>query len=503
MIAEMKPGKMSVRHRDRQIAWVIAMVVLAGFALGPTAVAVQAQSSAVPSTNPTLPETPASEEVLWAYQNAFRNAAQMALPVVVRIDIAEVVTQTQRSFANPFSFFFGREREAPEEQTREFTRTGLGSGVIVRRIGSKVYVLTNDHVVGDADEITLTLNDGRRFDAVLLGTDSRRDLAVVVFETAEEVPLATLGDSSNVAIGDWAFAIGNPLGFESTVTSGIISAVGRRPNGAGQQISPLTDYLQTDAAINQGNSGGALVNLAGEVIGINTWIASRSGGNIGLGFAIPINNAREAMEELISLGRVQDGWLGIRAGSALDGSMVASLELSNDAGVLVASTYRGSPASDAGLLPGDVIVRIDNRPISRFEDLVNIVGNISPGEFATFRIERDGRSITRQIQIGVRDEESIRTLEPWPGFIVMPLTDDLRTGLGLRNEPGQIVVGDIEPLSPAARAGLRRGDVIRAVNSTEILNVSEFYRALNRQADGEFAFRISRMGRELLIGLVR
>ena len=479
------------------------MVVLAGVMLIASAPLAIAQSTAASSSDPTLPETPASEEVLWAYQNAFRNAAQIALPVVVRIDVAEVVTQTRRTITNPFSFFFGRDRDDQiEEETREFTRSGLGSGVIVRRVGSKVYVLTNEHVVGEADEITLTLNDGRQFEAMLLGTDSRRDLAVVVFETSEEVPIAALGDSTDVEIGDWAFAIGNPLGFESTVTSGIISAVGRRPSDLGR-VSPLTDYLQTDAAINQGNSGGALVNLAGEVIGINTWIASQSGGNVGLGFAIPINNARETMDELISLGRVQDGWLGIRAGAALDQNMVESLDLANRGGVLVASTYVGSPAANAGLLPGDVIVRIDDRAITRFEDLVSVVGNISPGEFAAFRIERNGRTVTRQIQIGLRDDAALRELEPWPGFLVMPLTDDLRTGLGLRDEPGEVVVGNIEPLSPAAQAGLRRGDVIRAINDQQVDSMSEFYRVLNGQADGEFVFRISRMGRELLIGLVR
>jgi serine protease Do len=490
-------------HRARQHMFAVAMVVLAGFSLSTLARPVGAQSSTVPPANPTLPETPASEEVLWAYQNAFRNAAQMALPVVVKIDVAEIVTQTRRTITNPFSFFFGRDREDQiEEETREFTRNGLGSGVIVRRIGAKVYVLTNDHVVGEADQITLTLHDGRQFDGVLLGTDSRRDLAVVVFETDQDIPVATLGDSNEVEIGDWAFAIGNPLGFESTVTSGIISAVGRRASGMGR-LSGLTDYIQTDAAINQGNSGGALVNLAGEVVGINTWIASQSGGNVGLGFAIPINNARETMNELISLGRVQDGWLGIRAGSALDGLMVESLELPIDEGVLVASTYKGSPAATAGLLPGDVIVRIEDVPISRFEDLVAVVGNISPGEFATFRLYRNGRMVTRQIQLGLRDEDAVRSLEPWPGFMVMPLTDDIRTSLGLRNESGQIVIGDIEPLSAAAEAGLRRGDVIRSVNDEPVESLNDFYEALNGQADTEFVFRVSRMGRELLIGLVR
>ena len=429
----------------------LAVVVLAGFGGARFVQTVEAQSPRS-SSDSSLLETPASEDVLWAYQNAFRRAAQIALPVVVKIDVAEVVTQRSRSMPSPFDFFFGRDRDKEPEQ-REFTRTGLGSGVIVERVGDMVYVLTNDHVVGNADEITVNLHDGREFDAQLLGTDSRRDIAIIVFETRQEVAVARLGNSDEVEVGDWIFAVGNPLGFESTVTSGIVSAVGRRPSRQ-SSISQLTDYIQTDAAINQGNSGGALVNLAGEVVGINSWIASRSGGSIGLGFAIPINNAKESMEELITLGRVQDGWLGILGGPMVDDTMAESLGIDEASGALVASVFEDSPADQAGLLPGDVIVRIDRIEIGDFGELAAVIANIEPGTTVPFRVVRQGRVLTIRVTLSLRDDAAVTSRAPWPGMVVMPLDDNVRDSLGLRNESGTLVVGAVESMSDAAQAGI-------------------------------------------------
>jgi S1-C subfamily serine protease len=232
--------------------------------------------------------------VAYDLQNAFRQVSQKVLPVVVEIDVVNII---ERKTINPFEYFFrfpGTPNNVEPQQTQKFRQEGLGSGVIVERRGKKVYILTNNHVVGEADEIKVNLYDGRSFPAKLVGKDPLKDLALISIETKEDVPIATMGNSDDVYVGDWVLAIGNPLGFESTVTAGIISAKGR--SGTGQSF---TDYIQTDAAINPGNSGGALVNLKGEVIGINTFIASNSGGNIGLGFAIPINNARRAIDDFI------------------------------------------------------------------------------------------------------------------------------------------------------------------------------------------------------------
>ena len=270
-----------------------------GLQFGTSAAASQAHPAdefqVTPIVNsPSTLATANQAEIARSFQQQFRTVASQTLPVVVEVNVVNRVTQ--RVGDSPLDFFFGNPRGGQQE--REFEQPGMGSGVIVARDGTAVYVLTNHHVAGEADEIELVLSDGRSFEAEIVGSDALMDLALVTFETREEVPIAPLGDSSALMAGDWVFAVGNPLGFESTVTSGIISAVGRRP-AVGSQISGLTDYIQTDAAINQGNSGGALVNLAGEVVGVNTWIASQSGGSIGLGFAIPINNAKRAIDEFI------------------------------------------------------------------------------------------------------------------------------------------------------------------------------------------------------------
>ena len=469
-----------------------AMAVLA-------ASAVSAQSSSPGDASLISPD---SEDVLWAYQNAFRRAAQEALPVVVKIDVVDIVTRQVPSFQNPFNFFFGNREVETEEQ--EYRRPGLGSGVIVRRASEKIYVLTNNHVVGDADEITVSLHDGREFDATVIGADENRDLALIMFETLENVAVATLGDSDDLRVGDWVFAVGNPLGFESTVTSGIVSAVGRRPSAA-SGIGDSADYLQTDAAINQGNSGGALVNLAGEVVGINTWIASRSGGNIGLGFAIPINNAKRAIDEFIAYGAVEYGWLGISYGGALTEPVSESLGRNTNDGALVGSVFAESPAARAGLLPGDVVIAIDGESIQVWSDLVNVVANTQPGQTLPFRVWRDGRSLTRSVTVARRpsDEESSDLVDFWPGLVVMPLTDDMRVGLGLRSEPGAVVVARVEASSPAAMAGIRSGDVVRRVDNQEIASLADFYEAVNERSRGEITLRVARQGRELTIGLVR
>ena len=503
---------MQNRLRDsiRAILTGLAVVVLAGFSADVFLPSAEAQSteSATGSEQGSLTregslslETPTSDEVLWAYQNAFRRAAHEALPVVVKIDVVDVVTQRVPSLQNPFSFFFG-DRDEPEVEERQFRRPGLGSGVIVRRTAEKVYVLTNDHVVGDADEITVSLHDGRSFEASVVGTDDRRDLALIVFETTSDVPVARLGDSDSLAVGDWVFAVGNPLGFESTVTSGIISALGRRPE-AGSRIADLTDFIQTDAAINQGNSGGALVNLAGDVVGINTWIASQSGGSIGLGFAIPINNAKRAVDEWISTGTFENGWIGIGYGGSLTREVAESLGVGDRDGALVGSIYEDSPASRAELRPGDLVREIDGRRIGNWQDLVSIVGNVPPGETAMLRIWRDGRTVTTNLRVAARVDEEIARTDFWPGVIVMPLSSEMRGSLGLRNEPGSIVVAEVLASGPAAEAGLRRGDIIRRINDEEVEDLASFYRAVNGRAGDELVFRVSRQGREFVIGIVR
>ena len=258
-------------------------------------------------------KTDTSLSVVEALQNSFRSISNTMLPAVVEVDVTETKTYTSPfgGMTNPFEFFFGNgnsDDSNNKNNQREYESKGLGSGVIVRKTGDTFYVLTNNHVAGSATKISIKLNDGREFEGKLVGTDSRIDVALVSFESKDStIPVAKLGDSDKVQPGDICLAFGAPLGYSQSVTQGIVSAVGRNES----QMSSISDYIQTDAAINQGNSGGPLVNTYGEVIGINTWIASQSGGSQGLGFAIPINNIKSSIDSFIKNGKVIYGWVGV------------------------------------------------------------------------------------------------------------------------------------------------------------------------------------------------
>jgi len=370
----------------------------------------------------------------------------------------------------------------------------------VRKDGNTVYVLTNNHVAGGADRIGLRLYDGREYDAELVGSDANKDLALIKFQTDEVVPVAVLGNSDDVQVGDLVMAVGNPLGFESTVTSGMVSAVGREaPRQNGMPL--LTDYIQTDAAINQGNSGGALVNIHGEVIGINTWIASQTGGSIGLGFAIPVNNARRAIEQFISSGRVEYGWLGVNMANP-PASPSDSLKES-EGGAFVYSVFRGSPADEAGILPGDIIVRVNGSPIHTGNDLLHAVSELEPGTRNRFSVNRYGRSQIVVVETGSRPDEGSSGDTLWPGLSVVEITDEIRQNMDLNTRSGDLIIGQVSPASPAATAGLQPGDIITRVNNESTESLLDFYRAINESADDEIVFRIRRNSTNLIIGLVK
>lgn len=435
-------------------------------------------------------------------QESFREVAQKVLPVTVQIDIVDVVKQSSPRYQSPFDFFFGP-RQDPQEE-REFRRRGLGSGVIVQRSGPTVYVLTNNHVVGEAEEIVVKLHDKRTFTAKLVGKDPRKDLALVEFETDEEIPVAGLGNSDMVQVGDLVFAVGNPLGFESSLTSGIVSAVGRKPV-AGTAIAGFTDYIQTDAAINRGNSGGPLVNIRGEVIGINTWISSPDGGNIGLGFTIPINNAKQAIDDFISKGSVDYGWLGINIGDPSP-EMREDLKIDEIDGAFVSDVFKKSPADRAGILPGDFITRINGEKIEDSASLLFTVSNLPIGESADFRLMRYGKPLEVEVKISAReDEEKIREQrkELWPGMSVVRITEDIQKQLNLPKRMGELIIGDVSQKSPAGLAGFRPGDIIREINGEPVRSMMEFYRTINESESDELMFRIFRQDSEVLIGLIR
>ena len=452
-------------------------------------------------TAPVAPSTADQASVAQSFQEQFRSVAAQTLPTVVEVNVATLVTQrVQGNGGNsPFNFFFGNPREQGEE--REFRQEGIGSGVIVARQGDLVYALTNHHVAGDADEIEVVLYDGREFEAELVGSDELMDIALIAWETTDDMPIAPLGDSEALLPGDWVFAVGNPLGFEATITAGIVSAVSRTTEG-NSNFGAVTSYIQTDAAINRGNSGGPLVNLNGEVVGINTWIASQSGGSIGLGFAIPINQAQRAITDFIQEGSIAYSWLGVTV-ATIGEDYASDLGLSGNEGAFVSGVFEGSPAELSGLMPGDVVVRIGDVEIETSGTLVRTVANLRPGQRIPFGIVRNGELIEVDVRTGRRTEESGTVADVWPGISVAALTDEIREQLDLARSVDGVVVGSVSQNSSASESGLRPGDTITAVNGGQIDSVGDFYTAINGLEVDDIQFRVLRDGNELILGFVR
>lgn len=424
-----------------------------------------------------------------ALQDATRSVADALLPSVVEIQTTEIKKQQVPSFNGiPFNFFFGDPEGEGGSQEREYRSQGLGSGIVVRRNGKLHYVLTNNHVVGEASIIKVMLNDGRSFDSKLVGKDARKDLALVSFESDEAIPLAVLGDSDSVRVGDWAIAIGNPLNLVSSVTMGIVSAVGRTGGPAGN----ISDFIQTDASINQGNSGGPLVNIRGEVIGVNTWIASNTGGSIGLGFAIPINNAKKAIDDFIATGKVQYGWLGVLLVD-VDEASAKELGVAGRKGALVTQTILDSPAAKGGMLPGDFVTAVDGKEVKGRDQATLAVGNVPAGEKARISVVRGGKPVDLEVRIEARKDDVVSdNSKLWPGATVVALGEEVRRVAKLEPSVKGVYVIDAAAKTPAAAMGLQRGDVILGVNGGPVSGLADYYRALGDASKKELWFEVLR-----------
>lgn len=395
------------------------------------------------------------------------------------------------SFRRFFDDFFG---DMPD---REYKQKGLGSGVIIDPEG---YILTNEHVIAEADKITVTLSDGREFKGEVKGKDARSDLAVIKIN-AHNLPVATLGDSDDLKIGQWVVAIGNPFGFimqnpEPTVTVGVISALHR---SLGRRLSRDRDYndlIQTDAAINQGNSGGPLVNLKGEIIGINVAIFSTSGGYEGIGFAIPANNARMIISRLIEGKKILYGWLGVTV-QDLTEDLVKHFGLSDKNGVLVAKVLEDSPAQKAGMKEGDIIRQFDKQGISNVRELLDIVAKAEVGRAVKVTVIREKRTLILQVKVGERPEslEKLTTSSEgtsigWRGLEVEDLTSGNVRRFGIEEKEGVAVV-NVEPGSPADEAGIITGDVILEIDKESVKNISD-YEKITRGLKGNILVRTGR-----------
>ncbi len=430
-----------------------------------------------------------------ALQTSFADVVEKTAPAVVFIEVEREPTGTPagrfrspRELGpdfDPFEFFFGPGRgTSPFDMPlprRGMPVRGQGTGFIISPDG---YIVTNNHVVGDMDRVRVTLADGRRFDAVTVGTDPQTEIALIKID-GEDLPTVKLADSDKLRVGDWVLAIGNPFGLNHTVTSGIVSARGR----GNVNIVDYADFIQTDAAINPGNSGGPLLNLNGEVVGMNTAILSPSGSNAGIGFAVPANMIRYVVDELREHGTVTRGYLGINI-QALTPDLARWFGVDENRGVVVADVTPDSPADKAGLKRDDVIVELNGEPVGALGSFRSHIAATAPGSTLTLTVVRDGKRIEKKVETGaLPGSERVASAggssgpgQPSGGaqlgVTVQPLTDELAQRFDYVGRTG-LVVADVQPGSPAARAGIRPGDLIEEVNRRPVANAEDLRVALD------------------------
>ena len=399
-------------------------------------------------------------------------------PAVVSVNVSGVQVSKQR-VPEAFRYFFGP--NAPQEQVQKRPFRGLGSGVIVD--AKNGYIVTNHHVIDNADDITVGLTDGREVPAKLIGSDSKADIALLQIK-AKNLVQVKQSDSDNLRVGDFSVAIGNPFGLGQTVTSGIVSALGR----SGLGIEMLENFIQTDAAINSGNSGGALVNLRGELIGINTAIVAPSGGNVGIGFAIPVNMVHNLVTQIIEHGEVRRGVLGV-TGRNLTPELAKGFGLKTQHGGFVNEVQADSAADKAGIKAGDVIVSINSRKIRSFSELAAKISTIGAGAKVELGIIRDGDSKIVKVTLG--EEKQVQ--EKGAGEL-----HPMLQGAALKDTRKGLEITEVASGSPAAAAGLEKGDLIVGINRSQIRNLKQLRKALKNK-DGQVALKISREGNHLFL----
>ncbi|HZS52502.1 MAG TPA: DegQ family serine endoprotease [Bryobacterales bacterium] len=439
-------------------------------------------------------------------RNSFAPVVKKTLPAVVNISTSKIVkTPTGFSGEMPmdpfFRRFFGDEFGNSFNAPRERRERSLGSGVIVSREG---YILTNNHVIDGATDIRVTLSDKRELKARLIGADAKTDIAVLKVDAAN-LPFMVLGDSSKAQVGDFVLAIGNPFGLGGTVTMGIISATGRGNLG----IEDYEDFIQTDAPINPGNSGGALVNDRGELIGINTAILSRSGGNQGVGFAVPINLARTVTDQILKTGHVTRGYLGIML-QPVTPAIAKAFGLKEAQGALVADVEPNSPAQRSGVEKGDIILAVNGKAVTDVNQLRLSISMMAPGSAVDLKVFRNGADREIRAELGEMPSKQERaSLEnngsggALDGVDVQDLTPETAGALHLPPQTRGVVVTRIDPASEAAGSGLQEGDVIQEVNHQPVRNSTDFNRALRQsaQAGKPSLLLVDRQGTTLFIAV--
>lgn len=397
-------------------------------------------------------------------QEAIPSLAPMlekVLPAVVSVQVEGTARQSQR-IPEELKKYFGE--DAPDQQAQPFE--GLGSGVIID--AAKGYILTNNHVISQADKISVQLNDGREFDAKLIGGDDQSDIALLQVQNPSNLTQIAIADSDKLRVGDFAVAVGNPFGLGQTATSGIVSALGR----SGLNLEGLENFIQTDASINRGNSGGALLNLNGELIGINTAILAPGGGSIGIGFAIPSNMAKTLSQQLIQFGEVKRGLLGIK-GMEMSADIAKAFKLNVQRGAFVSEVLPDSGSAKAGVKSGDIIVSLNDKPLSSFAELRSRIATTEPGAKVKLGLIREGKPLTVEVTLDKSTSSSASAEQISPALQGATLSDGQ-----LKNGTKGISVTTVEKSSPAAQAGLHQDDVIVGVNRTRVQSIAEMRKVL-------------------------
>ncbi len=487
---------------SRPKAALVAGTLTIGCAIGVAAVAAAHHTGPWPAA--TIKEaTHSGTEDTRGYSRVVKDV----VPAVVNISTSRVTKQETSGLRGQpqmdpfFRQFFGDEGPGRFNAPKERREKSLGSGVIVSQEG---YVLTNNHVIDHASEITVTLRDKREMKAELVGTDPRTDIALLKIE-GSNFPYVTLGDSSKVHVGDMALAIGNPFGVGQTVTMGIVSAMGRANLG----IEEVEDFIQTDAPINPGNSGGALIDDEGHLIGINTAILSgNSGGNQGIGFAVPVNLAHHVMDQLLKNGKVERAYLGILPQDVTP-AMAKAFGVKEARGAVVGEITANSPAAQSDLKQGDVIVAVNGKPVDDANQLRLEIGLLSPGSTVNLSVLRGGSAQQVAVKMGSFPSKEERasiekdgTNSTLDGVSVQSLTPETAREMKLDPETKGVVVADIDPSSRAADAGLREGDVIQQVNRQPVKSVQDFNRAMaSAKKDDPTLLLVNREGNTLFVAV--
>ena len=457
-------------------------------------------------TTATPPSAPPVPIVVDGMRTSYADVVEKTSPAVVRIeaDIKTRQVSPQQQPQSPLEEFFNFP-QLPQNRQQPPTQRGLGSGVIVSADGT---ILTNNHVVEGAEKITVLMSNDKTYDARIVGLDESSDLAVLKIE-ATNLPFLNLGNSDNVRIGDVVLAIGNPLGIGQTVTAGIISAKGRR---TGLSYGSYEDFLQTDAPINRGNSGGALVNLSGELIGINSQILSTSGGSIGIGFSIPSNMAKSVMEQLVAGGRVRRGLLGVGI-QPVDEDIKEAFGLKDMKGVLIPEVKPGSAAEKAGIKRDDVIIAINGETIDDPNVLRNKVAGTLPGTEIRVKIMRDGKEQELTVVLDELNTEGAKNQTPDGnnkgenkpsesgklGLNLQPLSPQISRQLELPADTNGVVVTDVDQNGAAAKVGIVRGDVILTINRESVSSLEDVQAALDKSGDRAILLLIARKGQTVYL----